>query len=61
MVNLVGKADLRLASELLCLNYQTLRKYAQMSDFPDSHTVAGIRVYDVAEIAAFMGVPLRAK
>lgn len=55
---LVGRADLRLAAELLHINYHTLRNEAKKPDFPISRKVAGIRTYVLSEIAKYMGVPL---
>lgn len=61
-MSMAGKGNLKLISELLCLNYQTLRKNAQMSDFPEVKMVlADQRIYDVSEVARYMGVPLRSK
>lgn len=61
-MTLAGTGNLRLIAELLCLDYETLRKYGQMSDFPDTVAIlANIRIYNVSEVARYMGVPMRAK
>lgn len=60
MTNLSGKADLKLIAELLQVNYVTLRKLTSLDDFPTYHAVvANTRIYDVSEVAKYLGVPLR--
>lgn len=61
-MRLQGHGDLKLISEILCVNYRTLLKKSTMSDFPDiKATVAGVRLYEVSEVAHYMSVPLQSR
>lgn len=62
MTSLVGKGDLRLIAELLQINYNTLKREASRANFPlPVQMISNIRIFDVSEVAKYMGVPLRSK
>lgn len=58
-MTLIGKADLRLCSEILSVNLSTLRKHSEKDDFPAPSTIiGGVRLYDVSRVARYLGVPI---
>lgn len=62
---LAGTADIFLASQLLGIEYENLRKHSRYEDFPKPvHVLSGIKIYDISKIARYMGVstnPVRNK
>lgn len=58
LIDLTGKGDLRLISEVLGYNLKTLRFFAQQSDFPGFDRLAGVRIYDISEVAKYLDVEI---